>query len=344
MPYVGDVVDKVYSTYITKATQSDAALKSNNRAIYLNENYRKRQAEYNILLFYTLLGFFIFLILVLIKRFFPVIPSQVMDFLIVVLFFFIFLFIGYKIYDIQRRYILNFDELNIPTNIKIEGDKDTKGTKTQIEKGKLTDMLGLGTSNAISVSKLPYGYTKDVYNNVIFDTINFKYSNGYIIPKDMELNTSNTLDTLATDNKFCFVTNNTTFVFTTSLKALSSTVPARIYFNNTDNIFKENQNDPIEYYLIISNIGFNIDNLYNKYPEDLTSPSQLPTKANFFGTDNIIRLTSNMSANALTVKKTTIINGKPLYFVKRSIIRAVTPNIGTIDGPYFILKSEIFKD
>lgn len=342
MTDVGAVINDVYSTYIKKATQSDTALKSNNRAIYLNENYRKRQAEYNILLFYTLLGFFIFLILVAIKRFFPVIPSRVMDFLIVILFFFIFLFIGYKIYDIQRRYILNFDELDIPSNIKIANDYTTKGTQKQINQGSLTDMLGGGISGIISVNSLPYGYRKDIYNKVIFDTTNFKYSNGYIIPKDMRIDT---LDTLSVDNSFCFVTNtSSTFTFSTTLKASSGTIPARIYFNTTSNNFKDNQTPSVDYLLIISNNGFNIDNLDSKYPDPSVTPTPVPRKTDFCTTGNIIKLTSNTSTTALTTGNTTIINGKPLYFIKKDAVNVADMNIGDINGPYFILRSNIFYD
>jgi hypothetical protein len=141
-------VGNIYEKSIIKATQSQAAVDSNDRMIFLNESYRKRQAEYNMLLLYVLLGTFIFLILVAIKRIFPFIPSALMDLLILILFFITLIFVAYKFFDIQRRYKLNFDELNIPSNIALNNDVTSKETQKNIEKGKLTDLVAAGSSSS----------------------------------------------------------------------------------------------------------------------------------------------------------------------------------------------------
>ena len=110
-----NVLISVYKDYVEKTVQAKDAVDNNKRMIYFNENYRKKQAEYNLVLFYVLLAFFLFLVLVAIKRFFPIIPSRIMDLLIIIIFVIIFTYVIYKVYDIQRRYVLNFDEININT-------------------------------------------------------------------------------------------------------------------------------------------------------------------------------------------------------------------------------------
>lgn len=147
-------LNKIYQNYVTKATQSHAAVESNNRMIFLNESYRKKQTEYNILLFYVLIGLLVFLFLVAIKRFFPFIPSTLMDFFIVILFLVILIFVAYKIFDIQRRYKLNFDELDIPTNIALSNDGtiQNKDTIKKIDDGKLTDLIAAGSNDCVGAA------------------------------------------------------------------------------------------------------------------------------------------------------------------------------------------------
>ena len=90
---VPDVLQSVYADYVQKAVESKNAVDNNKRMIYFNENYRKKQTEYNMLLFYVLLAFFLFLVLVAIKRFFPLIPSRVIDLLIIIMFVIIFTYV-----------------------------------------------------------------------------------------------------------------------------------------------------------------------------------------------------------------------------------------------------------
>jgi hypothetical protein len=330
-------INNIFSDYMTKSTQLESTIQSNKRASYLNENYRKRQAEYNILLFYTLLGFLFFLILVAIKRFFPVIPSRIMDFLIFVLFLFIFLFIGYKIYDIQRRYILNFDELNIPSNIKLSEDKDTKGTKNQIEQGKLTDLLSLGSSSL--VGSVPYGYTKDANNNVIFDDTNFTYSSGYIIPSTDIIVQTSSPSSASTTTKSCYVTNDTpptTFKSTLAGPAGGTFSPYFIYYHTTDKEFKSTDSST-EYKLIVKKKGvFNINDFKTKY--DVTSSPGV-TSSSFFTAGNLILLKKCNSISSSVPGEETKVNGNSFYLIKKNALSGINAVIGTVEGPLFVLNS-----
>jgi len=90
---------------------------SNKRMIAFNESYRKRQADYLWLIFYVFIALIIFCFFYLLRMFFPFIPDIVMDLLYVNLFAFLLLFIAIKIFYIQQRSKMNYDELDISSNI-----------------------------------------------------------------------------------------------------------------------------------------------------------------------------------------------------------------------------------
>lgn len=113
----GTLINDIYSDYITKATNTERATSSNKRVLFLNESYRKKQYEYNLLFFYVFIAIFIFCILVTLKRFVPFIPTTLINLLVIFVFFITFMYVVYKFYDIQRRYVLNFDEIDTNTDI-----------------------------------------------------------------------------------------------------------------------------------------------------------------------------------------------------------------------------------
>ena len=95
---------------------------SNKRMIAFNESYRKKQGDYLWLLLYVFIALIIFCFFYIMKTFFPFIPDIVMDLLYVNLFAFLLLFISIKIYYIQKRSNMNYDELDIPSNIPKPND------------------------------------------------------------------------------------------------------------------------------------------------------------------------------------------------------------------------------
>lgn len=174
MATVPSVLQSVYADYVQKTVESKNAVDNNKRMIYFNENYRKKQTEYNMLLFYVLLAFFLFLVLVAIKRFFPLIPSRVIDLLIIIMFVIIFTYVVYKLYDIQRRYILNFDEIDIPSNVNLIDNKDPAAISDLTNKGKLSD-LALSNTYCSGSTCCPTNYEFDkTYNKCVPKLIDMK--------------------------------------------------------------------------------------------------------------------------------------------------------------------------
>lgn len=336
----------IYSNYVTKATQSQAAVNSNDRMIFFNENYRKRQAEYNLMLFYLLLGFFVFLTLVAIKRFFPVIPSSLMNFLIAILFLIILVVVAYKYFDIQRRYVLNFDEVDIPNNIALDNDTITKGALNAIKQGKISDLIASG-SNRIPFN-LPYGYKLDVNSNVVLDTENFRIEiDGYIVPKVIP-----TTGTLTPTSKNCICMVNASGNKVTDLLpvGVGTFVPTIIKYVPAANLYKATISGvaDINYYMIIKRNGiFNLPNFLTTDIDDykfLTKKSDALT--NLSVTTNIIQLCTTTSETALNSNSPTVVNGHYIYFIKGSISNIAgqegtsgntSNNIGIYAGPFFIL-------
>jgi hypothetical protein len=123
----GNIINNIYADYIKKATDTERVVSGNKRVLFLNESYRKKQYEYNLLFFYVFIAIFIFFILVTIKNYAPFIPSIIIDLLIIIEFFIVFIYVVYKFYDIQRRYVLNFDEIDTNTDINFsDGSAEDK--------------------------------------------------------------------------------------------------------------------------------------------------------------------------------------------------------------------------
>jgi hypothetical protein len=129
----GEVINNIYADYIKKATDAERATSSNERVLFLNESYRKKQYEYNLLFFYVFIAILFFFILVALKRFVPFIPTIVINLLIILVFFIVSVYVVYKFYDIQRRYVLNFDEIDTNTDIQFS-DGSTEDKKDMLAK------------------------------------------------------------------------------------------------------------------------------------------------------------------------------------------------------------------
>ena len=338
-------IGNIYEKSVEKATQSQAAVDSNDRMIFFNENYRKRQAEYNLLLFYLLLGFFVFLILVAIKRFFPVIPSSFMNFLIAILFLIILVVIAYKYFDIQRRYVLNFDEVDIPNNIALDNDINSKGALSAINQGKLSDLIASGSS--AKLFNLPYGYKLDENRNVVLDTDNFRIeTDGYIVPKVIP-----TTDTLTTTSKNCICMVNASGNKVTDLLPVSGSgtfVPTTITYSSSKYNAIISGASATNYYMIIKRNGiFNLPNFLTTDINDYKFLTDKPTVLTTLSvTTNIIQLCTTTSISALNENSPTVVNGHYIYFIKESIgvsgpegtaSNAKSNNIGIYSGPFFIL-------
>lgn len=89
----------------------DDAITSQRRLIELNESYRKKSAQYINMLLVIVIVALIYLVLVLLRRNFPIIPKMVFNILIAILFAVGLLLLISISYKMKKRDEMNFDKL-----------------------------------------------------------------------------------------------------------------------------------------------------------------------------------------------------------------------------------------
>jgi hypothetical protein len=90
----------------------DKAEFSQNRHQELNESYRKRYMYYNYIGVVVVITLLVYLALVMIQYFIPIIPSVFIDIATIFIFAFIIIFVVYNLIIIYSRDKLNFDKIN----------------------------------------------------------------------------------------------------------------------------------------------------------------------------------------------------------------------------------------
>jgi len=109
---------KNQNDYLTNQyVQADSRIKGNQRNISFNENYRKKQVEYNKIILFILFSVIVVVIYGLFRDRVTFMPTTILDAFVIVFLTFAFVHIIYSLYDISRRDANNFDELNSTSNI-----------------------------------------------------------------------------------------------------------------------------------------------------------------------------------------------------------------------------------
>ncbi len=104
------------------------------RMAQLNDNYKNRQAYINKIFIIIVIGLLIFIGLIKLKNWMPFIPSGIFDLLITILFAVIIIVVVVKIYAMNQRDNLNFDELKLPP---MPQENKYQETKAKVESGNL---------------------------------------------------------------------------------------------------------------------------------------------------------------------------------------------------------------
>jgi len=108
-------ISQIEQTRLNAKQQNiDQALQGQNRMIALNDSYVKKYSKYNQIIMVIVLIILLVLGAILLPTYVPAIPSAISD-IIIVLAIGVGIIIVYVLYaDIQKRYSLYFDKLNIP--------------------------------------------------------------------------------------------------------------------------------------------------------------------------------------------------------------------------------------
>ena len=131
-----------------KKKQVDDILSSQSRTLQLNESYRKRYAEYTKIVIAFVLSIAAILAMLLITRALPIFPDGLFDFISIVILF-IFVLYSWQVYsDIQRRSLMQFDELNVPAKAKTTEEEKKAADAEAVKTGDLLS-TALGQNNCV---------------------------------------------------------------------------------------------------------------------------------------------------------------------------------------------------
>ena len=113
-------VDEEYKRLNDKKTEVDAALTGQERAIRLNDSYRKRFSRYTYMVMAVSLLLILYLAIIALRKAFPVVPEWVTDVILGLAMVGVFIYCIYTIQEIATRSILNYDELDLPPYVEMK--------------------------------------------------------------------------------------------------------------------------------------------------------------------------------------------------------------------------------
>jgi hypothetical protein len=134
---VNQVIDNEKDRLEKKKDLIDKAEFSQNRQQELNESYRKRYVYYNYIGVVVVITLLVYLALVMIQYFIPIIPSAIIDIATMFIFAFIIIFVIYNLIIIYSRDKLNFDKINNDNANIISASELEKQRQKDISSGNL---------------------------------------------------------------------------------------------------------------------------------------------------------------------------------------------------------------
>lgn len=108
------VIDAEYTRLNTKKKTIDDALSSQQRAIWLNESYRKRVSRYTQIVMIISMVLIIYLGVLAFRKFVPSYPEWITDLVLIIVFFIGTVLCVNILLEIASRSTSNYDELDLP--------------------------------------------------------------------------------------------------------------------------------------------------------------------------------------------------------------------------------------
>ena len=141
---VNDIVLAEKKRLELKKNDIDTAMDGQNRAVLLNNSFRKRYQEYTKMVIVVVITLVVFIGLVLLGRLLPIIPSFIID-LSCIIVITIGIIVCYLIYvNILARDKVNFDELNLSNPVILSASDIAKSTAAAQASGNLLGSINLG--------------------------------------------------------------------------------------------------------------------------------------------------------------------------------------------------------
>jgi hypothetical protein len=111
---VVDVIQREYTRLSTKKLEADAAVSAQQRAVLLNESYKKRFSKYIEIVMVISIGLIVYLGVTALQKNMAILPDWIFDVLSGLFFGGLDIYCILIVQDIWTRSVINFDELDLP--------------------------------------------------------------------------------------------------------------------------------------------------------------------------------------------------------------------------------------
>jgi len=119
-------VDYEYDRLNDKKKEVDAAISGQQRAIRLNDSYRKRFSRYTYMVIAVSFVLVLYLGIIALRKAVPGIPEWITDVILGLVLVGVFIYCILTIQEIYTRSILNYDELDLPPYVEMKAEKKSE--------------------------------------------------------------------------------------------------------------------------------------------------------------------------------------------------------------------------
>lgn len=130
-----------------KKEQVDKAQFNQDRLIAFNESFRKRYAFYNTIVIYIVIILLIYLGIVLLKTYVPIIPTFILDIITIILFVGAIVYVGKKINELYGRDNMDFDKIDTSRNRVLSQQEIEKKISSSATSGDLSEYIAAKNAN-----------------------------------------------------------------------------------------------------------------------------------------------------------------------------------------------------
>jgi uncharacterized membrane protein (DUF485 family) len=130
-----------------KKEQVDRAQFNQDRLIAFNESFRKRYAFYNTIVIYIIIILLIYLGIVLLKTYVPIIPPVILDIITIIIFAGAIIYVGKQINELYGRDNMDFDKIDPNSNSVLSQQEIDKIVISSAKSGDLSGYMAATNVN-----------------------------------------------------------------------------------------------------------------------------------------------------------------------------------------------------
>ena len=143
MPDVSQIIATENNRLQEKKTTVDNAIARQRRQVALNDNYRKRYSKYTQIMMIFVVAIGGVLLISMLPKWFPVIPSVVADILVILLIIVLFFIVKGYYSELTSRNPLDYDELDLPPVVG-DGERKSDDKVLAQQSGSLSELADSG--------------------------------------------------------------------------------------------------------------------------------------------------------------------------------------------------------